>query len=210
MVKDSAPVATVKVDSTRKNLVYPRPMSITHKTAYDSYFLRWNDSMYYCTYKGRIECEDTTGNHKSFILDIKAEYLIDAIYLQPIADNRFFVAWQETDHTGVVSYFAVFDRGKDKPNWKRSFKAPAPGQPVVDGHDVFVTARGVVAKYDLLTGDPYWVHDSLFDPMKLNFKKIERPLIFTSTVCFFDLPIRGQKNHADSIWINDKTGKILR
>lgn len=148
------------------------------------------------------------GNNRHFLFDLKAEYIIDEIYFLPMADDRFFVAWQETDHTGVKSYFAVFSRGKDKPEWRRREESPSPGQPVIHNGFAYVTSLGMVGKLDIQSGEPAWMHDSLFDPLKLTFKKFNTPLVYTNTVCFYDSPIRGKKNRADSIWVNDATGKM--
>lgn len=208
--KDSPSVGPVKMDSIRKGLVYPAAMDIARKSAYDDFYIRMLDSVYHCSYKGIITCTDTVGNSTSFITDLKAEYLIDRVYFQPTGNNQYFIAWQETDHTGVSSYFGLFERGKEKALWLQQEKTPMPGQPVIDSNFVYVSSLGMVAKLGLQSGETIWKYDSLFDQMKLSFKEFERPLIYTSTVCFYDKPIKGKKAVRDSIWINDKSGKLVR
>lgn len=208
--KDSLYAPPVKIDSTRQGLVYPRQMDIVRMSAYDDFTVRIGDSIYHCSYKGIIESSDISGNETHFITDLKAEYLIDKVYLQPVGSNQFFVSWQETDHTGVSSYYALFDRGASKPVWLNSNKAPAPGPPAIDAANVYVSSLGMIAKFGLYSGETVWRYDSLFDPMKIRFKEFERPLIYTSTVCFYDKPVKGKKSNRDSIWVNDKSGELVR
>jgi hypothetical protein len=208
--KDSPVVAPVKVDSNRKGLVIPRIMDMVRKSAYDDFFLRIADSVYRCSYKGIITSTDTLGNQRSFITNLQAEYLIDRVYFQPMGVNKFLVVWQETDHTGVSSYFALFERGKTKALWRKQVKAPMPGQPVIDSNNVYISTLGMVGKLDVNTGSTIWMHDSLFDPLKLAYKEFERPIVYRSTVCFYDKPIKGKKVKRDSIWIDDKSGKLVR
>jgi len=208
--KVSPYVAPRKIDSVRKGLILPKQMNLVRKSAYDDYIVRIGDSIYHCSYKGVITSADTLGNSRGFITDLKAEYLIDKVFLEPLNDSRYFIAWQETDHTGVSTYFAVYSRGAARADWRQKIKAPIPGQPVIDSGNVYVSTLGMVAKLELNTGETIWKYDSLFDPMKLTFKEFERPLLYTSTVCFYDKPIKGKKVKRDSIWINDKSGKLVR
>lgn len=208
--KDSPYVPPVKIDSIRKGLLYPRPMNIVRQSAYDDFIVRIGDSMFHCSYKGIIESSDTLGNSRHFIADLEAEYLIDKVFLQPVDNDQFFVSWQETDHTGVSSYFALFKRGQAKAVWLENMKAPTPGPPVIDSMNVYVSSLGMIEKLKLYSGETVWRHDSLFDPMRIRFKEFERPLVYTNTVCFYDKPVRGKKSNRDSIWINDKSGKLVR
>ncbi len=208
--KDSGVKVPVKIDSLRKKLTYPKVMSVVRKTAYDDFYVRVEDSAYFCNYKGLFQSADTLGNRKSRLFDLKAGYLIDLVYFMPLSDNQFFVAWQETDHKGVFSHFAVYNRGKDTPAWKRSIKAHSPGQPVIDSSDVYISTLGMVGKVDIATGTLKWQHDSLFDPISLRFKQFERPILYTNTACFYDMPIKGKKNKRDTVWVNESSGKIVR
>ncbi len=207
---DSQYQPPVKIDSTRKGLVFPVSMNLVRKSAYDDFYIRIGDSVYQCSYKGVITSADTLGNSMGLIANLKAEYLIDKVYFQPTGNNQFFIVWQETDHKGVTSYFALFNRGSTQPVWREKIKAHSPGQPVIDSNLVYISSLGMVGKLDLYSGEAYWKYDSLFDPLKLSFKEFERPLLYTSTVCFFDKPIKGKKVNRDSIWINDKSGKLVR
>lgn len=208
-VFDTVPVK-VKVDSSRKNLILPKAMNIVRNSAYDTFFLRLKDSVYYCTYKGKMHSADSMGENRRFLFDLESEYIIDEIYFYPIEQSRFFVAWQETNYVGIRSYFAVYKRGSAKPEWKRVEPAPAPGQPVIDSNSLYITTLGMIGKLHLDNGQPYWIHDSLFNPIKITFKQFERPLLYTSTVCFFDMPVKGKKAKRDSIWVDDNSGKIIR
>jgi outer membrane protein assembly factor BamB len=207
---DSTKAKKVTVDSTRAGLVTPKMMSIMRKNAYDSFYVRIEDSMYFSNYKGRIYSADSSGKGRHFILDIKSEYMMDEIYFHPLGNSRYFVAWQETAHIGVSCYFAVYKRGADEPEWKHTEKAPSPGPPVVHDDAVYVSTLGMIGKLHLSTGETYWMYDSLYDQLKLSYKEFEKPLIYQSTVCFYDFPIKGKKAKRDSIWVNDNSGKIIR
>jgi hypothetical protein len=201
-------IKTEPVDSSRKNIILPKKMKIVRQSAYDNFNVRIGDQLYKCSYKGVIEISDTTGQNVRFLFDLEAEYLIDAIYFHPLGEDLYFVAWQETDHTGLKSHFATFKAGSKSPVWSESQNAPAPGQPVIDGSYVYVTTLGMVGKLNVYSGEKAWQHDSLFDPYKNLFKQFERPLLYKSMVCFYDVPIPGKKNRRDSIWVNDATGRI--
>lgn len=198
-----------KKDSLRAGIEVSRVMNALRSTAFDTFYVRYKDSIYYSTYKGKIFSADSLGRGRHFIFDLKSEYLVDDFYFHPLEDSRYFLAWQETDHRGVKSRYAVITRGAQKPDWIRTQNAPSPGQPIIDDEAVYISSLGMIAKLHLSTGQPYWVHDSLFDQYKLLFKSFERPLIYKSTVCFYDKPIKGKKTKRDSIWVDDRSGKII-
>jgi hypothetical protein len=185
-------------------------MALVRKSAYDDFYVRIKDSAYFCNYKGLMQSADTLGNRAGVLFDLMAEYLIDKVYFMPIQDDQFYVSWQETDHKGVFSYYAVFKRGNNTPVWKRSIKTHSPGQPVIDSSDVYISSLGMIGKVGLYTGEVKWKFDSLFDPMSLKFKEFAKPSLYTNTACFFDFPIKGKKNKRDTIWVNEVTGKIIR
>jgi len=210
VVKDSvSKVPDNNADPSRKGLEIPKRMGVVRNTAFDSFFVRIKDSVYYCTYKGKFYSSDTLGNGNHFLFDIKSEYIVDEVFFHPLSDSRYFLAWQETNHTGVNSYEAVYSRGKAQPIWLKKRKAPFPGQPVISGEAVYVSTLGMIGKYHLSTGEMYWEHDSLFDQIRMVYKHFERPLIYDSVVCFYDMPIKGKKMKRDSIWVDDNSGKII-
>lgn len=208
--KDTARVKADPADSFRQSVLFPQEMFSPRKSAFDEYFVRIGTQNFYCGYKGKFEVADTLGKNKQFLFDLKAEYLIDKVYFHPIDSATFFVVWQETDHMGVGCKAALFKKGEAKPVWKHMYKDPEPGQIAVDGEFAYITTLGMVAKLNVFSGDYEWQHDSLFEPMKMRFKKFDRPLIYDNTVCFFDYPIRGRKNKRDTICVNDVDGKIIR
>lgn len=208
--KDSVVKVPVKTDSLRKGLIYPKVMTVVRKSAYDDFYVRIGDSLYYCNYKGIFQSSDTIGNRNAQLFDLKAEYLIDIVYFMPISADQFFLCWQETDHKGVYSYFAVYQRGNNTPVWKRFVKAHSPGQPVIDSADVYISSLGMIGKLDLYSGSVIWQHDSLFEPLALRYKEFARPILYENTACFFDIPIKGKKSKRDTIWVNENNGKIVR
>lgn len=208
--KDSVTVKTNPADSFRRDVIYPQEMYSPRKSAFDGYFVRIDNRNYYCGYKGRFEAADTLGNNRTFLFDLKAEYLIDKMFMYPVDSISWFVYWQETDHTGVGCRAALFRKGVAKPIWKRTYADPEPGQIAVYANYAYITSLGMVAKIDMKSGEYAWHHDSLFEPLKSRFKKFDRPLLYNTTVCFFDYPIRGRKNRRDTICVNDVSGKIIR
>jgi len=200
----------VPIDSIRHSVVFPPEMSSPRQSAFDEYFVRIGDRNYYCGYKGKCEESDTMGGKRSFLFDLKAEYLIDRVFLYPTGAANYFVVWQETNHTGVYSNVALFEKGNSKPKWKKRFSDPDPGQIAVDSSVAYVTTLGMVCKMDIASGEVVWMKDSLFDPLKSRFKKFDKPIVYTNTVCFFDFPIRGRKNKRDTIKVNDQTGNFVR
>lgn len=209
-VKNDTKPKPEKIDSSRTGLMYVPEFSVVRKSAYETYSSRIGDSVYNCDYKGHFESSDTVKGIGHFLFDLQVEFLIDKLYFFPVEQNRFFVCWQETDHLGVYTYFGLYERDNNSPVWQKQYRAPSPGQPVIDSDAVYVSTLGMIGKFDLHTGDPVWVHDSLFDPIRLSYKQFERPLLYTNTACFYDLPIKGKKNRRDSIWVNEASGKIRR
>jgi hypothetical protein len=208
--KDTIVQKEVKVDSTRKGLKYPKSMSAQRKNAFVDLSARIGDSMYHCSYKGVFQSGDTLGNRVGLLFDLKAEYLVDLAYILPLEDNRFYVSWQETDHRGMYSYYAVYERGSSKPIWKHIEKANSPGQPVIDSGYVYISSLGMVGKLDLNDGAVVWKFDSLFDPLSLRYKQFDRPVLYNNTACFYDFEIKGKKGKRDTIWVNESSGKIVR
>lgn len=206
--KDDTFIRVAPIDSTRKGIAYPKQMNMVRKSAYDNFNLRLGNDLYNCSYKGVFEITDTNGQNGRHLFDLEAEYLIDVIYFQPLGNDVYFVTWQETDHTGVKSHFATYKAGAKDPIWQRMESAPAPGQPAIDSQYVYITTLGIIAKLNVYNGEVVWRHDSLFDPYKSTYKKFDKPLLYTSTVCFYDFPIRQKKARRDSIWVNDATGRI--
>lgn len=209
-VKENPKPKAEKIDSTRKGSVIVPQLDVIRLSAYETYSVRIGDTIYTCNYKGHFQSEDTAKRVQHFLFDLKVEFLIDRLYFFPVEQNRFFVCWQETDHVGVYSYFGMYERGSNSPLWLKQYKAPSPGQPVIDSNAVYTSTLGMIGKFDLYSGNPVWMYDSLFDPIKLSYKQFERPLLYTNTACFYDMPIKGKKNKRDSIWVNESSGKIRR
>jgi hypothetical protein len=206
--KDSVPKTVQRIDSSRPGLIVLTPMTVARKSAYESHYLRLNDSVLYCAYNGVFEIADTLGAHKRKLFDLDAEFLVDMVYFHRMTPRDYFVNWQETDHLGVKTYFAQYTEGEKDANWKWKIEAPSPGQPVVDSPFVYVSTLGMIAKVNMNSGAVVWKHDSLFNVQSLAFKKFDRPKVYTNSVCFYDFPIKGKKNKRDTIWVDDRSGMM--
>jgi hypothetical protein len=207
--KENPKPPAAKIDSLRKGVVYVPVLNVVRTSAYDSYSVLIGDSLYTCT-KGYFVSGDTFKTTTHFLFDMGVEYLVDRLYFYPLEQDRFFACWQETNHRGIFTYFGTYTRGNNKAEWLQRFQAPTPGPPAIDSNAVYISTLGMVGKFNLSNGKPVWMHDSLFDQYTLSFKQFGRPLLYTNSVCFFDLPIKGRKLKSDSIWVNEASGKIRR
>ncbi len=181
-----------------------------NRTPYDEGFARSGDSLYYCSYKGKVELSDTMRKKRILLFDLKSEFMVDRIFIIPITGKGWMVSWQETDHEGVKSYAAVFKTGMEKPEWKLRFLVPNPGIPVLDGQDVYVTYLGTVAKISTEDGKIKWKYDSLFNTTNQPFKKIDRPRVFDNRVEFVDFPIEGRRQKRDTLRVDPVSGERLK
>lgn len=95
--------------------------------------------------------------------------------------------------------------------WKQQLPAFNVGEPLREGHNLYVTGLGFVGKLDLRTGEYVWYHDDLYDthaPATAKaFNSFELPQLSGDTVLFRDRPVYGTRK---TLVVNKKTGKIVR
>lgn len=207
--KDSAAPAPPKV-SMKQGLVYPFLFTKKNKTQYDDAVARWKGQYYFCGYKGKVSRADSITKTRVDLFDIKAEFLVDILYLAPV-DSDFVAFWQETDHLGVKSYVARYKRGADKPMWKIRFMVPNIGAPVIDGEDAYATAAGTITRIHLADGSMVWKCDTLYNPIRGMFFKFTTPRVYDSTVVFKEqLTGTGNRKKPDSLRVEAATGKLVR
>jgi hypothetical protein len=194
-----------------KPLNLPKMYEFSRKstTPYEDGYVVINGNQYVATYKGKIVRNDSTTKALVPVLDIRAEFMVDRLFIYPL-NQQHYVVWQETDHLGVNTYFALYDNGAVQPEWKIKYHGPNPGPPVVDSVYAYVTALGLVGKMNMLEGTYVWKADSLYEPIKKRFHKFDQPLVYENEVHFVDLPIRGRKERRDTIKLNRFTGARLR
>lgn len=201
------PSKQIEKPQKKPGLLYPYELIKAKKKQHDDSFARLGDSMIICSYKGKIELADSTGNSREKIVDLRCEYLIDQAYILPRENNEWFMIWQETHHQGQRTNFAVFKKGTDKPEWKISFPYANLGPPVVDGEMCYFTIIGMVGKMNIGSGKVEWKKDSLYNPHTGKFKKFELPIVYPDKIVFVDLPVRGRKEKRDSLHLDPITGQ---
>lgn len=209
----SADTVVVKVPEkypAKPGLVYPVELKKGAKNAYMGFTARSGDTLYFSTYKGRVEYSDTLGANRHFIFDLKTEFLIDRIFVTAYGANQFFVVWQETNHLGVKSCMALFNTGEEKPVWKQTFSVINAGQPVVDGEHAYITTLGMVGKIGINDGVFVWKKDSLFSSTNLRYQKFETPIVTKDRVLFVDYPIPGKRTKRDTIMVDVVSGERVR
>ncbi|CAN5139220.1 hypothetical protein BH09BAC5_BH09BAC5_09000 [soil metagenome] len=199
-----------EIPQQKTGLIYPYILVRSKKQQFDDARVRIGDSVIISTYKGKIVLTDSSGNSKKQIADLKCEYMMDNLYVLPRSGNKWFFVWQETNHEGQKSSLAVFSEGSEKPEWKISFPYGNVGPAVIDQNMVYFTAMGTVAKIDISTGKLIWKQDSLFNPLKLSYKKFYTPSVFDDKVIFVDYPEPGRREKRDTLILDPSTGKRLR
>lgn len=191
----------------KKGLLFPFEIVKNTKAPFDDAVVMHAHKIYYSTFKGKVSVADTTGANRTDLFDIKAEYLVDKIYIHPL-DSDFVVFWQETDHKGVKSYAGRFRRNTVKPVWKNTYKVPNVGPPVIDGRNAYITAAGTIGKINLDNGAELWKCDTLFNKYSMAYFRFERPRVYDSTVVFVELVTRNRKR-TDSLCVNAANGSRL-
>jgi hypothetical protein len=141
--------------------------------------------------------------------DIRAEFMVDHLFIHRY-NSSFFATWQETDHEGVKTYFALFMNGSVKPEWEYSFRVPDPSNPVMDGTDAYISALGMVGKLNISDGKFYWKYDSLYNQLNGAYKSFEPAQVFPDRAVFIDRPIPGKRPKRDTIVIELKEGNRIR
>lgn len=94
--------------------------------------------------------------------------------------------------------------------WKRDYAAFNVGEPLREGHNLYVTGLGFVGKLDLRSGEYAWQHDDLYDTREgapESFTSFELPELAGDVVRFRGRPVNGQPK---TLVVNKKTGKIVR
>jgi outer membrane protein assembly factor BamB len=207
---DSIEQVKLLLDSSRKDFITGKALSPIRDKADMNFSGRAGNYMYYCSAKGKIERSDTTGDNRVFLFDLHGNYIIDRIYILPLEDNDVIASWQETTYMGMSSHVIRFTPGSEKEKWLVTYKAPDPGVPLVYNGYVYVSTLGIIGKLNAESGEAAWLHDSLYETTSMRFKKFDVPKIYSQSVVFFDFPIQGRKGKRDSIWVDDRTGKLIR
>ncbi|HEU4718007.1 MAG TPA: hypothetical protein VFU15_09245 [Bacteroidia bacterium] len=196
--------------SQKPGLRYAVRLEKGDRTQFDDFFARDGSRIYYSTYKGRISYSDTLKSMQHFLFDLKAEFMVDRIFIYQTDADHYFVVWQETDHEGVKSYMAGFREGAAKPDWKKTARFPNPAKPVIDSTFAYYSMLGIVGKISVVSGKTEWEHDSLFNPYKHMYQEFSPAQVYPDKILFIDRPIAGRRPRPDTLILEPRTGKSIR
>ncbi|HEX8501688.1 MAG TPA: hypothetical protein VF659_13975 [Pyrinomonadaceae bacterium] len=115
-------------------------------------------------------------------------------------------------HAGVVMRV---EQPSMRALWRSLVPAPEVGEPLRDGHDLYVTGAGFVARLDLRTGRYFWQHgdlgageaDGTGVVLDRPFNSFETPRVEGDAVLFRERPVYNQPRTAV---FKRKTGKLIR
>jgi len=95
--------------------------------------------------------------------------------------------------------------------WRRRVPAPEVGEPLRDGHSLYVTGAGFVARLDLRAGEYAWLHEDLGagdeGGAARPFAAFETPESAGDAVLFRERPVYNRRR---DVFVNKKTGEIIR
>ncbi|MET0625163.1 MAG: hypothetical protein ABW250_19650 [Pyrinomonadaceae bacterium] len=115
--------------------------------------------------------------------------------------------------TGLVT---LLEQPSMRALWRRPVPTAEVGEPLRDGHSLYLTAFGFVARLDLRTGEYVWQHDELDGTTggprarpeaARPFNSFETPELVRDAVLFRERPVY---NSPRTLVVNRKTGEILR
>jgi opacity protein-like surface antigen len=120
------------------------------------------------------------------------------------------------ERTGLVT---LLEQPSMRALWSRPVPAAEVGEPLRDGHSLYLTAFGFVARLDLRTGEYAWLHEELGGALPGReaardgreaarpLNSFETPMLARDAVLFRERPVY---NPPRTLVVNRKTGEILR
>jgi hypothetical protein len=209
--KDSVVPKKKTVSKNKPGIVYTTQLYKGTDNAYSDAVGRMGDTIFYSSYKGKIEYSDTLRITRKFLFDLKAEFMVERVLIRPLGyDSLYYITWQEIDHERVRTYIALYQKNNDNPRWKHVFNVPNPGKSAIDSAYVYVTALGLAGKIELGSGKFLWKYDSLFNPLAHSFQDFEPVIVKNEEVLFIDLPIEGRRTKRDTLRVHPQTGERIK
>jgi hypothetical protein len=205
-VKPGPVIKPKAVKPQKPGLVYAHELIKPKKNSYADARTMFGDTLILCSYKGKIDLADSSGNNRVNITDLRCEFHIEKAYILPWGDQRWFIAWQETNQTRQTTNLAVFKQGEKKPEWKIQFPYPNLGPVVLDGDMCYFTTMGMVGKANVAEGKMEWKIDSLFNVYKWSNRSFAMPLVYEDKVVFIDMPERGRREKRDTLVVDPVLG----
>ena len=114
------------------------------------------------------------------------------------------------DGDGDGGLVALLEQPSMRALWRQKIPASGVGEPLRDGHSLYVTGVGFVGKIDMRTGAFDWQHDLLDDEREggpMSFGSFGTPELAGEEVLFGGSPVYNQRR---TLVVNRKTGKIIR
>ena len=113
---------------------------------------------------------------------------------------------EETDHDISTSSLFKINLDDHSLEWSSEIQGGNLGLPIISNSNIYVISAGSVGKIDLNTGNYIWKHWGLYDSNIRSFNYFDTILIQGDTIEF----ISKQRDGADKVIVNDKTGQIIR
>ena len=116
-----------------------------------------------------------------------------------------------TDIAGVpLGFVTRLEQPSMRGLWRQRIPAGDVGQPLRDGHDLYVTGLGFVGKLDLRTGEYAWLHDDLEVERGDGSKPLhtfDEPELDGDAVLFRERPVYNPRR---TLVLDRKSGKVIR
>lgn len=96
--------------------------------------------------------------------------------------------------------------------WRERIPAPEVGEPLREGHALYVTGAGFIARLDLRTGEYAWLHEDLGGEAggaraAQPFAAFETPEVEGDAVLFREQPVYNRRR---AVVVRKRTGEIIR
>jgi hypothetical protein len=154
---------------------------------------------------GRRTKGDST---RRFNLRLDGDEQLRHVYFSKYEDDVLLVC--EVSAAGSGAGFVMrLEQPSMRTLWKPHIPAPGVGEPFRDGAQLYVTARGFVARLDLKTGGFVWQREKLYGRGRKDaFGSFVLPRVEGDEVLFKEQPVYNVT--ALTLVLNKKSGKIVR
>jgi hypothetical protein len=160
---------------------------------------------------GRRTRDGKGGRERHFNLRLEGRYFIEGIRFA-IHEGDVLLVCDLNDGEAGAGLVTRLEQPSMRALWRQEIPAFNVGEPLRDGHALYVTGIGFVGKLDLRTGKYDWSHDGLYDERadeaEKSFNSFEAPELAGDEVLFREKPVYNPRRK--TIVVVRKTGKISR
>ena len=131
------------------------------------------------------------------------------VYFAPYGGGLLLVCEAGGGEAGR-GFVTLLEQPSMRGRWRREYPAFNVGEPLREGHALYVTGVGFVGRLDLRTGEFDWRHDDLYDQREgapKHFASFEAPEVAGDAVLFRERPVY---NPGKTVVVEKKTGRIIR